>query len=279
MHIRIPRDETEDKPVKQLGQIQSAPRGIPLDDLRTALVGAAVLVLREPQVELAEILHREHFHGVFPEYAVYPAGDVREVFAAPYQRVRNGAYPRRVRHGHDEMFRLRERPEILHLRLEDKSRRVIHQREPRLSALGHEVQRELFLHAGDSQPLACGFNREVLQRAVVYFQFGNHARAEKALYTALVPARGFVGFKRFSAAKAVHDFSPLILTLPMASRQEISSSPKRSFWSIFQLRVITPSSQPSGISPSKNENSVFEEYVSSDSGRVSDTALAPPERR
>lgn len=122
-------------------------------------------------------------------------------------------------------------------------------------------------------------NDEVFQRAVVDFEFGDNARAEKALYASFVPARGFVGFKRFSAAKAVHDFSPLILTFPMASRQEISSSPKRSFWSIFQFRVITPSSQPSGISPSKNENSVFEEYTSSDSGRVSDTALAPPERR
>ena len=279
MHVGISRDEAENQPVKQLAQIQPAPRGIPLDDLRAALVGAAVLVLRKPQVELAEILHREHFHVILPEHAVYPAGDVREVLAAPYQRVRDGAYPRRVRHGHDEMFRLGERPEILHLRLEDKSRRVIHQREPRLSALGHKVQRELFLHAGDSQTLACGFNREVLQRAAVDFQFGNYARAEKALYASFVPARGFVGFKRFSAAQAVHDFSPLILTFPMASRQEISSSPKRSFWSIFQFRVITPSSQPSGISPSKNENSVFEEYTSSDSGRVSDTALAPPERR
>ena len=46
--------------------------------------------------------------------------------------------------------------------------------------------------------------------------------------------------------------------LPIVSRHATSSKPKRSFRLSFQLRVTTFSSHPSGMRPSKKENSVLE---------------------
>ena len=48
-----------------------------------------------------------------------------------------------------------------------------------------------------------------------------------------------------------------MLTFPIASLHATSKSPNRSFKSIFQFLLTTPSSQPSGINPSKKGNIVF----------------------
>ena len=63
-----------------------------------------------------------------------------------------------------------------------------------------------------------------------------------------------------------------MVTFPIASLHATSKSPNRSFKSIFQFRLTTPSSQPSGSNPSKKGNIVFDSYTSSVKGNVNETA-------
>ena len=64
-----------------------------------------------------------------------------------------------------------------------------------------------------------------------------------------------------------------MLTLPIVSLQETSKSPKRSLISIFQFLLTTFKSHPSGIKPSKKENSVLEIYGSFLNGIVKEIAF------
>ena len=64
-----------------------------------------------------------------------------------------------------------------------------------------------------------------------------------------------------------------MLTLPIASLQATSNNPKRSFVSIFQFRLTTFKSHPSGISPSKKVPKITAKVgASSDQGAVKITA-------
>jgi len=62
--------------------------------------------------------------------------------------------------------------------------------------------------------------------------------------------------------------------MPIVSLHATSNIAKRSLAVIFQFRVTTFKSHPSGISPSKNENNVLEVKLSVLIGKVSDTGTA-----
>ena len=201
MHIRIAHKERKHQAQIELGYIESFAGGIPLDDFCAALIRALILILRQAQIKLTEILHRQHLHTVFRKYAIHSFCDIRQTVFFHDERMRYGGNPSGVRHTHHKLLRLRQRLKFRNLWLQDIARRIIHQREPWSVSFGKQMQGQFFLNAGNGIAFVGAFGGKGFKCGFINGNFGKLGCAEKPLDTAFVPAgiRVF-GAKRFPAA-------------------------------------------------------------------------------